>query len=67
MELLRAFLIALMIVSCVFVFSCITNFFMERFPNATITVLLIILVVVITLTIYLGQGVNKLWKVRINH
>lgn len=53
MELLRAFLIALVITGGFFIFSCAVNFFKEKFPEATEIVLLLILVILITLVIYL--------------
>lgn len=52
MELLLSFVVALVIVGCIAGLVCITNFFMERFPDATVAVWIIILVILLTVLIY---------------
>lgn len=52
MELLISLLIALAIVGVVFILSCVTSFFMRRFPNATLAVWMVIIVILIAMVIY---------------
>ena len=52
MELLLSFIVALVIVGCIAGLACITNFFMERFLDATVAVWMVAIIILLTVLIY---------------
>lgn len=52
MELLESFVMALAIVGSGVILVFITNFFMERFPDATVVVWMVVIIVLLTVLIY---------------